>query len=82
MDKINEEHISAIAVMTEIFTITAESEIKYQDSDIYESLATWLTIFRSRLTLIMAINAVRTSLNDESVSELCDRYLECLEVTA
>jgi hypothetical protein len=81
MNKINEEHTSAIAVLTEIFTKNIDSEIKYQDSEIQESLATWLAIFRSRLTLIMAINAVRTSLNDKSVSELCDRYLACLEVT-
>lgn len=79
MNNINEEHTSAIAVMTEIFTTNSESQIKYQDSDINESLSTWLTIFKTQDTLVMAINAVRTSLDNESVSELCDRYLECLE---
>ena len=79
MDHYNDKNTSAIAVMTEIFTTSAELRIKYSDSDIEASIQTiWLPIFRSRPTLAMAISAVRASLNDESVSELCDRYLACM----
>ena len=82
MDHDNDKHTSAIAVMTEIFISAAKERIKYSNSDIEAAIhTTWLPIFRSTQTLVMAINAVRASLNDESVSELCDRYLECLEAT-
>lgn len=71
------EHIAAIDLMTQIFKTNAESENKYLD--IKESIeTTWLPIFRSRQTLALAINAVRSALNEPGTDRLCDEYLLCL----
>lgn len=68
--------------MTEVFMTAAETRIEYSDSEIQAAIhTTWLPLFKTRATLALAINTVSTSINDESVSGLCGRYLDCLEVS-
>jgi hypothetical protein len=82
MKHYNDKDISEIAFMTEMFMTAAETRIEYSDSDIEAAIqTTWLPIFKTRETLALAINAVSTSINDESVSGLCGRYLDCLEAS-